>query len=473
MAIIVENEYSAVVSKKSTSHSIASIVVPTSTNRAIYVLVGTSQKLPNASKYVTGVNWNTSESFTKIGEAQNGKVTVAVWRLLAPTEGTFSIDVTYVDNNATWNGSSIGVQVLSNVNQTTPEDSWEAPSTGASTTPAHTVTSSSGDYVVDIVSSLSATGTLTESGAGTLIWTDNTNTAGFGSADLQTTGNAAMAWTISVTTDWIHGGVSVNPSSSESIAALTTVASTSTTGSTTGNISVSLTGVISTVAAGTLASIKSLVLAGVLAISAIGSIGFTEAGSIALTGVQATSAVGSVSSGSDVEAPVTGVAVTSAVGTISFTEEGSVNLTGVTGASTVGSVTASADATQVLTGIEVTSAVGNIAFTESGVVELSGVVTTSIVGTVSFTEAGSVELSSVLGTGAAGTVTTSSDAGAVLTGVSSTSNVGTVSFVESGTVSITGNESIGTVGSLSTKSTSTKLYINLVSGELIFLLKEL
>lgn len=209
MAVIIQNEYDGAVGKKVTVFTLTGVTVPTSSDRAIYVLIGASQKSNNGGLFPSGVTFNGSENFVLVGQGQNNKPTVSVWRLLAPTETTADIVVTWPTNNGVWNAGAVGVQVLSDVNQSTPNATWESPSTGSSTAPAHTVTADSGDYVVDIVAALAPTAGPTENGDGTVIWAYQSQTPGMGSADIQATGSPAMAWTLASSTDWIHGGVAV------------------------------------------------------------------------------------------------------------------------------------------------------------------------------------------------------------------------------------------------------------------------
>lgn len=164
--------------------------------------------------------------------------------------------------------------------------------------------------------------------------------------------------------------------------------------------------------------------------AAVGSVG--PANSQDITGVEGTSAVGSVSAGGDVEAELAGVGGTAAVGNVSFTKSGSVGLTGVGGVSAVDDV---APGTSLpLTGVGGTSAVGSVDDETS--VPLLGEEGIGAVGSVdNETE---VPLTGVGGTSAVGSVSVEGEAGAVLTGVGGTAAVGNVSFTESGSVGLTG-----------------------------------
>lgn len=214
MAVVVENEYNATV-KKATSQTIASVVVPTSSDRGMYVLLAAHTKGAGDGFFATAVTFNGSESFTLLSatQVQNGKATVAVWYLADPTETTASVVVTWNNNSANWDGGSCGVQVVSG------EDGHrtaEASSTGNGTSATHTITSTSGDYAVDIISSIDGI-SVTENGDGVQIWQNTTNRLKSGSADLETIGNASMGWTLGSGVDWVNGGVSVIPAAAADV----------------------------------------------------------------------------------------------------------------------------------------------------------------------------------------------------------------------------------------------------------------
>lgn len=83
---------------------------------------------------------------------------------------------------------------------------------------------------------------------------------------------------------------------------------------------------------------------------------------LALTGVQATSAVGSVGTGQLLTVPLTGTASTSAVGSVGSAQLLTLGLTGVSAASSVGTVgvIAGGDKTFALTGVQVQTQTGNV-----------------------------------------------------------------------------------------------------------------
>lgn len=183
--------------------------------------------------------------------------------------------------------------------------------------------------------------------------------------------------------------------------------------------------------------------------AAVGSVGPVNTQDI--TGEEATSAVGSVSAGGDVEQALTGVAGTSAVGSVSFTESGSVGLTGVAGTSAVDDVAPGTSSP--LTGEEAAGAVGSV--DNETKPALSGEGGTGAVGSVdNETE---VPLTGVGATAAVGSVSVEGEAGAVLTGVGATAEVGSVSFTESGSVGLTGvggTSAEGDVGASNTQDLS-------------------
>jgi hypothetical protein len=183
-------------------------------------------------------------------------------------------------------------------------------------------------------------------------------------------------------------------------------------------------------------------LTGVEGTSAVGSV--SPEISKAIIGVEGTSAVGSVTASISVTVPITGVEGTSAVGSLGFTKSGSVALTGVEGTSAVGSLGFTKSGTVALTGVEGTSAVGSVGFTKGGSAGIIGVEGTSAVGSVGSVH--SVALTGVEGTSVAGNVIVSGDVTIPITGVEGTSAVGSVSPGTS--VSITGVEGTSAVGSV-------------------------
>jgi hypothetical protein len=215
MAIVVENTYTAIY-KKTTSHDITSVVVPDSTERAIYCFIAGTTKSDGDVKYVSGINWNTSEAFSKVGtgEGQYNSQTASVWRLIAPTNNTTAtLTITFDDNNSNWDGGSATVLVLSGVDQTTSDRGWAfAGNVTTNFDPTLTFsTTVTGDITVDCMclGDAISSGAPTEAGeATTTILADNTNSrhacgSARGAGDGTSVGHG---WTPATNNDWAMAG---------------------------------------------------------------------------------------------------------------------------------------------------------------------------------------------------------------------------------------------------------------------------
>lgn len=209
MAITVENTYTAAY-KKVTSVTLSNVVVPTSSDRAIYVFIAGSTKNNGDVNHVSGITFNGSENFVKVGtgEVQNNKATSSIWKLIAPSDNTIAdIVVSFDNNNSNWNGGGIVVEVLSGVHQTTSDDGWTS-ATGVGTAPSITSnTTTSDDLVHDVMGAGDSVqiSVPTDNGEQTTTdFADITNTK-LGIAIGHATGDGTtmvFAWTISVSTDW-------------------------------------------------------------------------------------------------------------------------------------------------------------------------------------------------------------------------------------------------------------------------------
>jgi hypothetical protein len=130
-------------------------------------------------------------------------------------------------------------------------------------------------------------------------------------------------------------------------------------------------------------------LTGVAATSAVGTVGKDALSILAPTGVQATSAVGNVGTASLLTIPLTGVSATGQVGTVTPTQGKVADLTGVEAASAAGTVGRDALVTIGLTGVQATGQVGTVTASTTGSVTLAitGVQAQGRVGTVGVTGA--------------------------------------------------------------------------------------
>ena len=139
-----------------------------------------------------------------------------------------------------------------------------------------------------------------------------------------------------------------------------------------------------------------------------------------LTGLGATSSVGSPTAISDVTLTPTGQSATSSVGSLTIDFSINVALTGLSTTSSVGTITP-ADVMG-LTGLALTSSVGSVVISANPTVDLTGLSMTSSVGTIA--PADVMGVTGIAATSSVGSISPADVMG--LTGVSATVSVGTV-----------------------------------------------
>jgi hypothetical protein len=209
MAIVIENSYSTSVASKSTTGTLTNVVVPTSANRAIYVFTSATQKSDNGSAYATGVTFNGTENFTLVGQIQFNKSVAEIWKLIAPTETTANVVVSWADDKGTSGGAAIGCYVLSNVDQITPDDGFNS-NTGNGTSMTISIPTSANDLTIDVLS-YKKSDTVTEAGDGTEQWNiPNSNVTGASSYFTAVDSQSDHGWTTTAAEDWTEAGVSIN-----------------------------------------------------------------------------------------------------------------------------------------------------------------------------------------------------------------------------------------------------------------------
>lgn len=132
--------------------------------------------------------------------------------------------------------------------------------------------------------------------------------------------------------------------------------------------------------------------------------------------------------------------------------DGNATVTGVQASSAVGTVTASAGAgaTATLTGVQSTGQVGTLTATASAVATLTGVQSTSSVGTISASGAAQASIASVQATSQAGTIAASGAAAgsATITGVQASSQAGNVTALGAASINIVGSQAASQVGTI-------------------------
>ena len=155
-----------------------------------------------------------------------------------------------------------------------------------------------------------------------------------------------------------------------------------------------------------------------------------------LTGLSATSSVGTPTAISDFTLTPTGQSATSSVGSLTIDFNIDVSLTGVSATSSVGTIDP-ADQVMGLTGLRLNSSLGTVITSGAAVINLTGVSATSSIGAL--TPADVMGLTGVSATSATGSVLINQGMG--LTGVSATASVGNVAPL--GYEAITATQSAG------------------------------
>ena len=196
---------SATASSNSVSHTPAGI------NRLLIACV----VVPSPSTSVTGVTFNTSESFTKFGDIDGSDdIHVEVWYLKDPTATTANV----VASLSEVKQSILGVISFRGVDQTTPIDGTNTNSGSSSTTTVN-VTSESGDMVVDCMATVANPTTAPTVGAGqTLRWTRDVGgqpIRGAGSTEAGAS-SVTMSWGLSESKAWATVGFNLNDGSGRS-----------------------------------------------------------------------------------------------------------------------------------------------------------------------------------------------------------------------------------------------------------------
>lgn len=193
-----------------------SAFTPTGTDRCLVAVVAAHSR-NTADTGITGINFNTSEAFTQIGEgAYSGTgsddIYVEMWYLVNPTSTSATCQFTFQNNNSTSAGTVCGVLAFNGVDQTTPivPSSW-ATNSGEST--AATVTSGTvtvtGGYALSVLS-YADDSTMTESGTGSERFQVAAVTASMGGACASGPNSVGgglwtSSYTLGVSDSWIMG----------------------------------------------------------------------------------------------------------------------------------------------------------------------------------------------------------------------------------------------------------------------------
>ena len=169
--------------------------------------------------------------------------------------------------------------------------------------------------------------------------------------------------------------------------------------------------------------------------------------SVSVTGVSATSAVGSITVNFDFVVSATGVSGTGSVNSVAVSSAGEVAVTGVAATSAIGSVTVETGTSISfsVTGVSATGSIGSVTVTEgSGItVSATGISATGSVGSVTIGIGSIISATGVSATGSVGSVIIGLGSTISATGVTATGSVGSVSLIFSSNISVTGVAATG------------------------------
>lgn len=133
-------------------------------NDGDYLVVGVMNVAPDAAANPTGVTYN-GVSMALLGvSAYASSVGATLWGLVAPAAGSNNVVVTW--GSGTNNPRSAGAISFSGVDQTTPVGTVNTATSNGTTAPSTTVSSASGEWVVDAVGIFQASGTATTATVG-------------------------------------------------------------------------------------------------------------------------------------------------------------------------------------------------------------------------------------------------------------------------------------------------------------------
>jgi hypothetical protein len=289
----------------------------------------------------------------------------SIYELKAPATGTKTAQVTWNTTNGAYGGGA-GSIMYTGVEQSGASSGTAVTATGSSASPSLTVTgTTSGNMVGDCLAVGASNGTWTPSQTGRLAGIGGGGQSG-AAQDAAAGGSVVMGWTLASSFPWAQVGAEIIAAGSGSSAALTGVNATGSVGTLSPSMSIALTGVSATGSVGTLTPVTgtTVALSGVQANSAVGSLGKTF--SIPLTGVATTGAVGTLTPVTGVTVALSGVQSTVSVGNLGSSF--SIPITGNQATLTVGTLTPSTSGGSVsvaLSGVSATAFVGS--FSLSGV----------------------------------------------------------------------------------------------------------
>lgn len=161
-------------------------------------------------KSISGITYNSVSMTEIVNQSIGTNIKLYVFRLVAPSTGSNLINVTV----SAGTGYAMSSVSRTGVNQTTPNDT-PSTATGNSTAPSASVTSESGDDVIDFVCIDDAGASASNLTPGTG-QTERSDSGGLGVMEIASSeeagaGSVTMSWNISsYATDWIIAGINVN-----------------------------------------------------------------------------------------------------------------------------------------------------------------------------------------------------------------------------------------------------------------------
>jgi len=203
---------------------------------------------------------------------------------------------------------------------------------------------------------------------------------------------------------------------------------------------------------------------GLAATSALGTVTTDAEANVAVTGQSATGAVSGVGVNGNAVAVLP--SIVSSVGTPSVLTNADANVTptGQEATSAVGTVTVTGIANVDITGQEATASVGSVTVIAKADVDVTGQEAIGAVGTVAIIGLANVTPTGQEGTSAVGTVTIDAKANVNITGVDATSAVGSVTVDAEANVTPTGQEATGAVSGVGVNAQAVAVLPSIVSN---------
>lgn len=226
MAIALDSRQSGTYTTGATSLSWSHTVGASLSNS---ILVVGSGEASGSNFNVSSVVWDSGGANTALSNTVNGTAArkndsatqgwAELWYLLSPASGTKTIKVTYGGSTAAGTGSESlsGVAQSSTFNASSPQTS----SGSDPTQPSLTVTSATGEWVIDCVddNKNANSDALTKGASQTLISTQGANQLGItmGMSDEAGAATVAMTWTgVTTSAPWAQVGFSLKPAAAAS-----------------------------------------------------------------------------------------------------------------------------------------------------------------------------------------------------------------------------------------------------------------